>query len=119
MAVTDKRADIAILRTMGALDGTVTRIFLLQGLIISTVGIAVGLVVGVVVAHHIGAVLAAVEGWAGFRLLEGTYFVEVPSVVQVWDLVVIGVISWTLCLISAWIPARRAAALNPVVGLHG
>ena len=63
--------------------------------------------------------LAAVESWVGFRLLEGTYFVEVPSLVQAWDLVVIALISWTLCLISAWIPARRAAALNPVTGLHG
>lgn len=119
MAVTDKRADIAILRTMGALDGTVARIFLLQGVLISTIGILVGLVAGVVVANHVSAVLGLVERWVGFRLLEGTYFVEVPSVVQIGDLVVIALISWTLCLISAWVPARRAAALNPVAGLHG
>lgn len=119
MAVTDKRADIAILRTMGALDGTVMRIFLLQGLVISTIGIVVGLVAGVVVAHHVGAVLTVIERSLGFRLLEGTYFVEIPSLVQTADLVVIGGISGTLCLISAWVPARRAASLNPVVGLHG
>ena len=118
MAVTDKRADIAILRTMGARDGTVTRIFLLQGLVISTVGIVVGLVAGVIVAHRVGPVLAIIERWLGVRLLEGTYFVEVPSLVQVEDLVVIALISGTLCLISAWVPARRAAALNPVEGLH-
>jgi ABC-type lipoprotein release transport system permease subunit len=40
-------------------------------------------------------------------------------VVQVSDLVWIGVISGSLCLLSAWLPARRAAALNPVDGLHG
>jgi lipoprotein-releasing system permease protein len=119
MAVTDKRSDIAILRTMGALDGTISRIFLLQGFLISGVGIAVGLAVGVLTAHHVGAVVATAERWLGFRLLEGTYFVEVPSVVLPQDLVFIAVISLTLCLISAWIPARRAAALNPVDGLHG
>lgn len=119
MAVTDKRSDIAILRTMGALDRTVMRIFLLQGAIISALGIAVGLAAGVVVARHVGSVVATVEQWLGFRLLEGTYFVEVPSVVQTGDLLTIGVISGTLCLISAWLPARRAAALNPVDGLHG
>jgi lipoprotein-releasing system permease protein len=119
MAVTDKRSDIAILRTMGARDGTVLRVFLLQGAIISTIGIAVGLAAGVVVAHHVGGVVATVERWLGFRLLEGTYFVEVPSVVQTADLVTIGIISGTLCLLSAWLPARRAAALNPVAGLHG
>lgn len=118
MAVIDKRSDIAILRTMGALDGTVARIFLLQGLVISSVGIGVGLAAGVFVAHRVGAVLSVFERWLGFRLLEGTYFVEVPSLVLPSDLVVIGVISGTLCLISAWIPARRAAALNPISGLH-
>lgn len=119
MSVNDKRADIAILRTMGAGDGTVAGIFLLQGLMISTLGIAVGLGVGVVVARHIGALMSQVEQWLGFNLLEGTYFVEVPSVVQGGDLVVIAAISLTLCLISAWVPARRAAQLNPIAGLHG
>lgn len=119
MAVIDKRADIAILRTMGASDGTVLRIFLLQGLLVSGVGIAVGLALGVVVARHIDVVVGAAERWTGFRLLEGTYFIEVPSVVQVSDLVWIAVISGSLCLLSAWVPARRAAALNPLAGLHG
>jgi lipoprotein-releasing system permease protein len=119
MAVTDKQADIAILRTMGAHTGTILRIFLLQGIMISSVGIAAGLVLGVVVAHHVGAVVAAAERWFGFQLLEGTYFIEIPSVVQTGDLAVIAAMSWSLCLLSAWIPARRAAALSPLAGLHG
>jgi len=119
MAVTDKRSDIAILRTMGASDGTVLRIFLFQGLVISSLGIVVGLAAGVLVAEHVGAAVAAFERLLGFRLLEGTYFVEVPSVVQASDLAVIAAISWSLCLISAWVPARRAANLNPISGLHG
>lgn len=119
MAVTDKRADIAILRTMGAMDGTIQRIFLLQGLVISSIGIVFGLVAGVLVAERIGGMIATVERSLGFRVLEGTYFVEVPSVVLVGDLLVIAAISWTLCLISAWVPARRAANINPVAGLHG
>ncbi len=118
MAVNDKRADIAILRTMGALDGTILRIFLLQGLIISALGIVAGLAAGALVARHIGGVMAAAERWLGFSLLEGTYFVEVPSVVQGSDLLVIGLISGTLCLVSAWIPARRAANVNPIAALH-
>jgi lipoprotein-releasing system permease protein len=118
MAVIDKRSDIAILRTMGAADGTILRIFLLQGLLISLLGIVVGLSTGVLLARHIGAVVARLEHWSGFRLLEGTYFVEVPSVVQGSDLLVIALISASLCLLSAWIPAHRAARLNPVAGLH-
>ncbi len=119
MAVIDKRADIAILRTMGASDGTVLRVFLMQGLLVSGIGIAVGLALGVVVARHINTVVGAAERWTGFRLLEGTYFIEVPSVVQLSDLIWIALISGSLCLLSAWIPARRAAALNPLAGLHG
>lgn len=118
MAVTDKQADIAILRTMGAHTGTILRVFLLQGLVISSVGIAAGLLLGVVVAQHIGAIIAAAERWFGYQLLEGTYFIEIPSVIQAADLVVIAAISWSLCLLSAWIPARRAAGLSPLAGLH-
>jgi len=118
MAVTDKQADIAILRTMGAHTGTIMRIFLLQGLVISSIGIAAGLILGVVVAQHVGALIAAAERWFGYQLLEGTYFVEVPSVVLPADLLVIAAMSWGLCLISAWLPARRAAAMSPLAGLH-
>jgi lipoprotein-releasing system permease protein len=119
MAVTDKQSDIAILRTMGADDPTIQRIFLLQGLVISSIGIAAGLALGVVVAHYVGALVAAAERWFDYQLLEGTYFVEIPSVVQGADLAVIAGLSWGLCLVSAWIPARRAAAMSPLAGLHG
>jgi len=118
MAVTDKRADIAILNTMGASRGLILQIFLLQGLVISSLGILVGLLSGVVVARYIGGLIAGVETLLGFRLLEGTYFVEIPSVVQGADLLIIALLSWSLCLISAYVPARRAASLNPIEGLH-
>ena len=118
MAVTDKRADIAILSTMGASRALVLQIFLLQGLVISSLGILVGLVSGVVVARYIGGLISGVETLLGFRLLEGTYFVQIPSVVQGADLLFIALLSWSLCLISAYIPARRAANLNPIDGLH-
>jgi len=119
MAVTDKQSDIAILMTMGAHAGTILRVFLLQGVVISSIGIAFGLLLGVVVAHYIGAIIAGAERWFGYQLLEGTYFVEVPSVVLAADLLVIAGMSWSLCLLSAWVPARRAAAMSPLAGLHG
>lgn len=119
MAVTDKRSDIAILTTMGATRSLILRVFLFQGVLISTLGIGAGLLAGVAVATHIGALIAGAEELLGFRLLEGTYFVEVPSVILPSDLVVIALLSWGLCLISAYVPARRAANLNPVDGLHG
>lgn len=118
MVVHDKQADIAILRTLGATASEVQRIFLLQGIVIASLGIVVGLALGVLVAANIATLVATVEAWFGFRLLEGSYFVAVPSRVLLEDLWVIGGLSWLLCLLAAWIPARRATEQNPVEGLH-
>lgn len=118
MVVTDKKADIAILRTMGATAGTVHRTFLLQGLVVSTLGIVVGLIGGVVTASWISELVALLKDWFGFGLLDGTFFVEVPSLIEPMDLLLIGGLSWSLCLLSAWLPAHRAALLNPIEGLH-
>jgi lipoprotein-releasing system permease protein len=118
MVVNEKRSDIAILRTMGATASLIERVFLFQGAMIASIGIVVGLVLGVVVAWNIGALVAALESLVGVRILEGTYFLQIPSEVQGSDLVVVGVLSWGLCLFAAWLPARRAGALNPVAGLR-
>lgn len=118
MAVADKRADIAILSTMGASRRTILGIFLLQGVLVSGLGIVAGLALGTLTAQHIGALIAGAEDLLGFRFLAGTYFVEVPSRVEVADLVIIGLMSCCLCLASAWLPAHRAAVMNPLEGLH-
>lgn len=118
MVVTDKRADIAILRTMGAERRTIQRTFLIQGVLISGAGIVVGLALGVLVANRITDIVAWMKAWFGFGLLDGTYFVEVPVLIQGGDLLLIAGLSGLLCLVSAWLPARRAADLNPVEGLH-
>ena len=118
MVVSDKRSDIAILRTMGASAGTILRVFLLQGVLVSSLGIVVGLAAGIFLAYYIAGVIATVEGWFGFRFLAGTYFIEVPSVIKSVDLLAIAAISWALCLVSAWLPAHRAALMNPLEGLH-
>ena len=118
MVVGDKRSAVAILRTMGASDSVVTRIFLLQGVIIALLGIGVGLLLGVVVAANVASLFALLEQWFDFQFLAGTYFVEVPSVIKLSDLALIAGLSLVLCLLSAWVPARRAALLNPVEGLH-
>ena len=116
--VSDKRGDIAILRTMGADGRFVTRVFLLQGVAIASAGIAVGIVLGALLAENIGYLVGVAESWLGFRMLEGSYFDVLPSLVLAGDLAVIAGLSWLLCVLAAWIPARRAARQNPVAGLH-
>jgi ABC-type lipoprotein release transport system permease subunit len=90
----------------------------LQGLIVSTLGIAVGLAAGVITANWVSQIVGLLKAWFGFGLLDGTFFVEVPSLIQASDLWLIGLLSWGMCLVSAWLPAHRAAMLNPIEGLH-
>jgi lipoprotein-releasing system permease protein len=118
MLVNEKRSDIAILRTMGAAEGLILRLVLVQGILVAVAGIGFGLLLGLLLAHHVTETLALLEALIGARLLDGTYFDQVPSQVQTWDIVVIAGVSFTFCILSALHPARRAAALNPAEALH-
>ena len=118
MLVNDKRQSIAILRTMGLQQRVVLQAFMLSGGLISLFGTLLGLGLGVLAAFNINAILDLAEAVSGLHLLDGSLFVEVPVRLQVPDLVMIGLMSGSLCLLSAWFPARRAAQLDPVLGLH-
>ena len=118
MVVRKKTADIAILRTMGANAGTITLAFLLQGALVAGVGIASGLVMGVIATEHINGIVAVLERWLSLRFLEGTYFVEIPSLILASDLLLIGGLSFVICLGAAYWPAHRAGQLPPAEGLH-
>ena len=118
MLVSDKRRNIAILRTMGCRQSTIRNVFLLQGIGISSVGTTLGLVLGVVASANVNQILALGEQLTGMHLLDGSFFVEVPVKVLFSDLVLIAVMSISLCLLASWIPARRAAQMDPVPSLH-
>ena len=118
MLVNEKRADIAILRTMGASSGTILRMVLAQGVLVSLVGIGAGISIGLVLAVWVTEAVQLLESLLGVHLLDGTYFDRVPSRVLPLDVVVIFAMSLALCLASAAVPAFRAAALNPAEALH-
>jgi lipoprotein-releasing system permease protein len=118
MLVSEKRSDIAILRTMGAPAGLILRLVLVQGVLVALAGIGFGLGLGLFLAQHVTETLGLLESLIGARLLDGTYFNTVPSLVLPMDIVLIAVVSFVFCLISALHPARRAAALNPADALH-
>ncbi len=118
MMVNDKRAAIAILRTMGCDQSLIRRVFLAQGIFIGVVGTGVGLGLGLLAAFNINTVLDGLQAVTGMHLLDGSFFVEVPVLVLPGDLVVVALLSCGLCLLSAWFPARRAALLDPVQSLH-
>ena len=90
MMVSDKRADIAILRTMGADQSLVRNVFLLQGSLVGMVGTITGLAVGVLVAQYVNEIVDALEWLTGRHLLDGSYFVKVPSQIKGTDLLLTG-----------------------------
>jgi lipoprotein-releasing system permease protein len=118
MLVNEKRSDIAILRTMGASHGLVLRLVLVQGVLVALAGIGFGLALGLLLAHNVTETVSLLESLIGQKLLDGTYFDTVPSLVIPLDIVSIAIVAFVLCLLSALHPARRAAALNPADALH-
>ncbi len=118
MMVHDKRADIAILRTMGANQSLIRNMFLLQGLLVGLLGTTIGLGLGVLTATQVNEIVDGLELLTGQHLLDGSYFVEVPSRVESFDLALTAVAAATLTVWAAWVPARRASQLDPVANLQ-
>ena len=118
MLVNDKRGDIAILRTMGAGDGIVLRVFLLQGFLTSLIGVALGAGLGCVLALNITELVGWLEGLTGARVLEGTYFLEVPSQLLFADVLAVVALALGIGAVAAFLPAYRALSVNPVNALH-
>ena len=119
MLVNDKRGDIAILRTMGASDGAVLRVFLLQGMVTALIGVALGVLLGIALALTITDLVTSVERFFGTgSVLKGTYFNEVPSRLLTSDIFAICGLTLAISALAAYFPASKALAVNPVVALH-
>tara|TARA_B100000809_G_scaffold20481_1_gene18044 strand:+ start:37119 stop:38168 length:1050 start_codon:yes stop_codon:yes gene_type:complete len=118
LLVNDKRGDIAILSTMGARRTVIVSVFLVQGLVISLVGIALGLILGVTIASHADAVVKVFESAMGSNMIEGTYFSSVPSETKGKDVVAIALLSFGLCTAAIVRPTLLAARANPAQELH-
>ena len=120
MMVNEKRADIAVLRTMGASPRAMMTIFMVQGAVIGLVGVIVGTLIGVPIAFNVGAIVAAIEHLVGAQLFDPSlYFISrIPSVVVTRNIVEICVAAWLLSLLAALYPAWRAAQIQPAEALR-
>ena len=116
MVVKDKQADIAILRTVGAKPSSVLGIFVTQGAIVGVVGTLAGVLLGVLVALNLEGIVAFLEATFGIKFLAAdVYFIsDLPSELQLGDVVRIAAIALALALVStlypAWVAARTAPA---------
>lgn len=119
MMVADKRSDIAVLRTMGANPATIMQIFIIQGLSVGAVGIAVGLLIGIPVAQYAGDIVQWSEALLGGNLFDpNVYFIsQIPSMVRLEDIVMVAVFGFVLSVLATLYPAYRASQVQPAEAL--
>ena len=120
MVVTEKRTDIAILRTLGAAPATVLRIFITQGLVIGWCGVAAGVAMGVLIARNVGSIAPFLERVLGFHFFDANvfYITALPSELQSEDVLWISAAALLLTLAATVYPALRAAATPPAAALR-
>lgn len=120
MTVTDKQADIAILRTLGAAPQSVMRIFIIQGAIIGLVGCIAGVILGLALAYNVGDIVAGIEQLFGVTLIpKDVYFIsKLPSDVRFPDVMTIACVSIVLSLLATLYPSWRASRVQPAEALR-
>ena len=120
MAVTDKQADIAILRTLGASPKSIMQIFMVQGMLIGLIGMAIGVIGGVLLALNIGTLVPFIEHLFGVQFLskEFYYISELPSDLQKADVFVVAGMSFLISLFATLYPSWRAAQTQPAEALR-
>ena len=120
MAVTEKQADIAILRTLGLAPGGVMKIFMVQGAFAGFFGTLTGVVFGVALGMSVGQIVKFFEELFGVHLINSQiYFIDyLPSDVNARDVAVIALISLTLSFIATLYPSWRAAKTQPAEALR-
>ncbi len=120
MVVKEKRADIAILRTLGASPRDMLGIFMTQGSVIGIAGTAAGIALGVLIADNVTAIAGLLERLTGATLVDPrVYFIsELPADIRGGEVLVIGVVALALGVLATLYPAWRAAKTLPAEALR-
>jgi lipoprotein-releasing system permease protein len=120
VGVANKRADIAILRTMGASPLSVMQIFVVQGMLIGAAGTAIGALLGIVTALNIDTLVPAIEQLFNVKFLAKDIYLipELPSDLRVHDVALVCAVSLALTLVATIYPSWRAARVNPAEALR-
>ncbi len=120
MAVQDKRADIAILRTLGASPQSIMGIFVVQGTLIGVIGLIAGVIGGVAVALNIDVVVPCIERLLGMQFLaKDVYYIsELPSDMHWSDVGTISGVSFVLTVLATLYPSWRASRTEPAEALR-
>ena len=120
MVVSEKRNDIAILRTMGLSRGSVVSTFIVQGTVIGWTGTLAGIGLGILLAVYAGDIVPVLERLFGFQLFDPAvyYISRIPSELRASDVALVSIAALALTLLATIYPARRAAATEPAEALR-
>ncbi len=120
VAVTDKQADIAILRTLGAAPASVMQIFVVQGMVIGVVGTAIGMALGIVTALNIDVIVPAIENAFQIKFLSKDVYLipDLPSDLQAADVTAVALMGLALSFLATLYPSWSASRLNPAEALR-
>lgn len=120
MAVTDKRADIAIMRTLGASPRSIMQIFIIQGALIGIIGTFFGAILGIVIALNIDTIVPFIENLFQVQFLaKDVYYIsELPSKLEWNDAITIIMTSIVLSLLATLYPSYKASKINPAEALR-
>lgn len=120
MVVTDKQADIAILRTLGLSPASVMGVFMVQGTLIGLVGTAFGIAGGVTLALNVETIVPAIEQMLGMQFLPADvyYISDLPSDLKGFDVMRVGVLAFLLTVLATLYPAWRASRTQPAEALR-
>ena len=120
MTVQDKRADIAILRTLGASPSSILKIFVVQGALVGVLGTLGGLLLGLLIAFNIDVIVPFIEGLLHVSFLPKDIYLinRMPSDPRASDIVPVALISLLLSLLATLYPSWRASHVNPAEALR-
>jgi lipoprotein-releasing system permease protein len=120
MTVTEKQADIAILRTLGASPGSIMKIFMVQGAVVGVLGTLAGVAMGVGVSKNIGVIVPFIERLLGVEFLSKDIYLisTVPSELYTPDVVTIGIVSVVLAFAATIYPSWAASRVKPAEALR-
>lgn len=120
MVVTDKRTDIAILRTLGAEPSQIMKVFLIQGGVIAWLGVLSGVLIGCLIGHYAGEIAAFLERLFRFEIFDSTVYVttKIPSELHADQVLWIAAIAMLITLAATIYPAWRASRVPPADALR-
>jgi lipoprotein-releasing system permease protein len=120
MAVTDKRADIAIMRTFGASPQSIMKIFMIQGALIGVIGTVLGAFFGILIALNISTIIPFIENLFNVQFLDKDvyYISDLPSDLIWSDVITIVIVSFVLSLLATLYPSYKASRINPAEALR-